>query len=386
VAPYADNYFQYNSAMQVSEAVLQGEGCSTCSGGLGTYTYTYTTSDNPDGYNSWATRTVETQPDGNVNIVYSNYAGEQMLFVQEDVSTGQQWDTYYEYDASGQVILMANPSAVTGFNDSYADLLNNGQYLSPDSGLITTYQYYASTTAGETTAGGVFGFQESNSIQQGANGTPILQETWQYYSHTANGITVDPLATDTVYRNTDGNGAETTSYSYTFFAGTVGMESMTTTLPVISAAQNGSGVAQQTESVFNTFGEDVWDKDEDGYITYTAFDLGTWAVVETITDVNTADTGEFSDLPAGWETPTGGGLNLITTYQVDALGRDVEMTSPGGNVTYTVYNDPAHEVRVYQGWDAATGMPTGPTQVYIDDIADGYTETLTMSAAPHLTE
>src|SRR5271156_7166226 len=78
VAPYADNYFQYNSDMQVSEAVLQGEGCSSCSGGLGTYTYTYTTSDNPDGYNSWATRTVETQPDGNVNIVYSNYAGEQM--------------------------------------------------------------------------------------------------------------------------------------------------------------------------------------------------------------------------------------------------------------------------------------------------------------------
>jgi hypothetical protein len=227
-----------------------------------------------------------------------------------------------------------------------------------------------------------YGYQESSSIQQGRDGTPVLQETWQYFSHTANGITVNPLASDTVYRNTDGTGAETTSFSYTFFAGTVGMESMTTTLPVISAVQNGSGVAQQTESVFNTFGEDVWDKDEDGFISYTAYDLGTWAPIETIQDVNTADASEFSNLPAGWETPTGGGLNLITTYEVDPLGRDIEITSPGGNVTYTVYNDAAHEVRVYQGWDAATGTPTGPTQVYIDDIADGYTETLTMSAAP----
>ena len=52
-----------------------------------------------------------------------------------------------------------------------------------------------------------------------------------------------PEATYTVYRNDDGTGAETTSYAYTWYTGTVQMESMTTTLPVISAAQNGPGVA-----------------------------------------------------------------------------------------------------------------------------------------------
>jgi hypothetical protein len=36
---------------------------------LGTYTYAYTTSGNTAGFNSWATKTVETLPDGNHIIV-----------------------------------------------------------------------------------------------------------------------------------------------------------------------------------------------------------------------------------------------------------------------------------------------------------------------------
>jgi RHS repeat-associated protein len=90
-------------------------------------------------------------------------------------------------------------------------------------------------------------------------------------------------------------------------------------------------------------------------------------------------------LPAGWSTPPGGGLHLATTLQVDTLGRDTRMIDPNGNITYTVYDDPNHETRVYPGWNAATGMPTGPTQVYREDRPGSYTELLTMSAAPHLT-
>jgi len=389
VAPYADNYFQYDSQGRVTEEVVQGEGCSSCSGGLGTYTYQYTESGNPNGYNSWAVKTVETLPDGNENIVYSDTYGEQMLLVYQDTTTGQQWDTFYRYDGQGRLILQANPSAVAGFNSAYADLLHNQngtyQYLENNSGLITLYDYYATSTATETTPGGVIGYQQDTKIEQGQQGTPILQETWQYYMHTANGISVVPLATDTVYRNTDGTGAETTSYSYDWYPGTVQMQSQTTTLPVISAAQNGPSVADQSESVYDMYGRDIWDKDGDGYITYTAYDPGTGAVVKSITDVNTANTSDFSNLPSGWSTPAGGGLNLVTTYQVDGLGRTIEETSPNGNVTYTVYDDPAHELRVYSGWDAATGMPTGPTQVYREDLPGSYTETLTMSAPPHLT-
>ena len=103
------------------------------------------------------------------------------------------------------------------------------------------------------------------------------------------------------------------------------------------------------------------------------------AVIETITDV---DTLRPSTLPDGWTTPTGGGLNLIDTEQVDALGRTIEETDPNGNVTYTVYDDPDHEVRTYPGWNSATDTPTGPTEVVREDEANGYVETLTMSATP----
>ena len=168
----------------------------------------------------------------------------------------------------------------------------------------------------------------------------------------------------------------------TYQSGTNQVASLTTTLPTITTAENGSNSANTTEVVYDTFGNPQWTKDASGYLNYTQTDTLTGAVVKTITDVNTADTGTFTNLPGGWSTPTGGGLQLVTTFVVDALGRVTEQTDPNGNVTYTVYNDPAHEVRTYEGWNSTTNRPTGPTQVYREDWSNGYTETLTMSAAP----
>jgi RHS repeat-associated protein len=397
VAPYAANYFQYDDQQRVTEAVVQGEGCSSCTGGLGTYTYSYTLSNNPAGFNSWAVKTVETLPDGNQNVMYSNAYGEQMLGVFANQTTGQQWETFYQYDGQGRVIKMANPSAVTGYDDSHADLLNNQggnyQYLSDHTGLITRYDYDSSTTATESTPGSVTGYQFDTQLQQGQLGTQIPQRTYQYYTHTGGGVTIHPWATDTKYRNDNGTGAETTTYSYTYFAGTTQIQSMTTTLPAISALQNGPGIADVDTSVYDLYGRVIWSRNSinptsgmaDGYISYTAYDPGTGAVVESITDVNTADPSDFSNLPPGWSTPPGGGLNLVTRYQVDNLGRTTGATDPNGNVTYTVYDDPAHEMRVYPGWNSGTGRPTGPTEVYRYDLPGSYRETLTMSAAPHLT-
>lgn len=52
-----------------------------CTGGQGTFTYTYADSANSPGVNSWATKTVETQPDGNQTTYYLNYLGQVMLKV-----------------------------------------------------------------------------------------------------------------------------------------------------------------------------------------------------------------------------------------------------------------------------------------------------------------
>ena len=113
--------------------------------------------------------------------------------------------------------------------------------------------------------------------------------------------------------------------------------------------------------------------------------------MKTITDVDTSMTTEFTGLPTGWTSPNSTPLNLITTDQVDALGRVTEETDPLGNVTYTVYIDTNHEVRTYPGWNPSTHTTTGPIEVTREyRPAPGaptgqqavYDETLTSDAAP----
>jgi YD repeat-containing protein len=390
VSPYPDEAYQYDGQQRVTQKVLAGAGSSAATpAGLGTFTYAYTTSSNADGYNSWAVKTVETLPDGNSNTVYTNTYGEVMLRSYQDAASGLVWNWFTAYDANGRVTLQAAPSAVTGYNDAYADLLNKQggtyQYLSNTTGLITTFDHYGTTTAGETTAGGVAGYWQDTKLQQGQLGTAILQAGAQYFLHAGGSGYMSPRATSTVYRNTDGTGTETTSSSYAWYSGTAQAQSITVSLPVIAASQNGPGTADVSTTFLDTYGRPSWGKDADGFLTYTAYDQASGAVVKTIDDVNTADTSDFSGLPSGWTTPTGGGLELITATQVDALGRATKATDPNGNVTYETYNDPNHETRVYRGWNSTTNLPTGPTEDYRVDRPGSYVEALTMTATPHLT-
>jgi RHS repeat-associated protein len=389
VAPYADNYFQYDSSQRVTLETAAGAGDSQTGGGLGTYTFHYAASGNVPGTDSWAMATAVGNPDGSSDTVYTNYALEVMLDDHLDPQSGLHTVQFYAYNALGQLVLAAAPQAVVRYDSNNADLLNNVngsyQYLSNSGGLITRYDYYATKTAGETTAGGVPSYLADAQLQQGQQGTLVPQEGWQYYAHAFQGQTVAPLAADTVYRNTGGTGAETTSFSYTWVAGTALLASETDTAPAVAAAQNGPGTADVSTTFFDPFGNTQWVKDPDGYIQYFAYDTATGAAVTAIADVNTALTGEFTNLPSGWGTPAGGGLNLVTADVVDGLGRTTQETSPAGNVSYTVYLDALHQERVYPGWNAGTNTPTGPTEVVRYDTANSYVETLTMSAAPHLT-
>jgi hypothetical protein len=199
-------------------------------------------------------------------------------------------------------------------------------------------------------------------------------------------VTVYPMASETVYRNPDGTGAETTSYSYTWYDISNAMQSQTVTHAVVSAAQNGPGTPDVETTVYDIYGRVIWTKDGGGFIKYTEYDPATGAVDKMITDVDTTRTTDFQNLPAGWVTPPGGGLHLETQIGVDALGREIQRVDPNGDITYTVYDDPDHEVRVYPGWNAATGMPTGPTQITREDRAHSpsYVEILTTSDPPNV--
>ncbi len=383
-APYADNYFQYENK-QVTLETVQGAGSSS-SGGLGTYTFSYTPSGNTAGFNSWNMKTVVGNPDGSSDTVYTNAYGQVLLADHYDPTGGTYTNQFYLYNFNGQLVLTAEPSAISSFSDANFDLLNNSQGyadLNSNSGLIARYDYYAATTATETAAGGVAHYLQDEQIQQGWDNTLLPQETWQYYAHSYNGQIIAPLASDTVYRNTDGSGAQTTSYAYTWYTNSAQIQSETDTAPVISASENGPGTADVSTTYYDAYGNAQWTKDADGFIQYDAYDPLTGALLTDIVDVNTADNSEFTNLPSGWSTPSGGGLNLATTDQVDALGRTTKETSPNGNITYYVYLDPQHEERIYQGWNGATA--TLPTEVLRDDSSGTYSEDLTMTATPHTT-
>ncbi len=424
VSTYADNYFEYDSTSKaVTKEIAQGAGCS-CSGGNGQGTFTYSRSGNTnsgytDDVNHWATKTIETLPDGNTNTIYSNYLGQTMLKVFTETSSGHEWGTYYSYDVYTHAVQWAEPSALNlpstlSTLDAYTDLLTNSggssNLLNANSGLIHVYQYAYSTTATSTTPGDVVNNLKSEGVQQGSTGTTITISSYQYTTHTADlntagdqaGKTVYPLSSFTEYHNTDGTGGQTTSYSYTWTTTSGGlatnyMTSATTTMPLISSSQNGPNTTYDVSTAFyDSFGRIQWMKDGDGYITYTAADLGTGIPVKEIADVNTSNTGDFSNLPGGWTTPSGGGLHLITTNVVDGLGRTTKVTDPNGNVTYTVHKDSAHEVRVYPGWQSGSSTTTGPvgvsredrsqTTVYVEDLTMAPSTISTTSGAPNGSE
>src|SRR5262249_46411440 len=94
-------------------------------------------------------------------------------------------------------ILKANPSAVTGYDDTKADLLNsvsgNYQYLSDNTGLIELMDFYSTTTATGTTAGGVAGWEQDHKIEHGETATPILENSTQYFLVSGGGATIVPV-------------------------------------------------------------------------------------------------------------------------------------------------------------------------------------------------
>ena len=159
---YASNYFEYDNYVNPNQSVTNdhmvvkeiahGGGCScSADGGQGIYTYAYQGNTNytVDGnYNQWKMRTTVNLPDGNTEIVYTNYAGEPILDVQKETATGRQWLTASHYDSNGNLVWQAHPSAVTGYSESYSDLVNyspstgTATDVSSNSGLVDVMDYY----------------------------------------------------------------------------------------------------------------------------------------------------------------------------------------------------------------------------------------------------
>lgn len=386
VDDYADHYLEFDVSDRVATHVAAGAGCSICSGGHGEFTYEYDANTIQGGSNVWKNKMTETLPDGNEYVYYTNAAGQVMLEVHEDTTTNAKWRTYQRFDSVGRAIYTAGPSNVTGHDEQYADLVNdqggNFQYLDDDDGLVLVHYYADATTATTSTAGDVAGFLFRTAIRHGETGSDVRQSQMTYILRDDGTYEYAFPASTTQYRNTDATGGQTTTWSYGWFSGTAQAESITTTLPTVTTAQNGPNTATSTVVFNDEYGRPIWMKDADGFLSFVEYDTKTGAVVKTIADVDHTETSDFANLPSGWTTPGGGGLHLISTFEVDHMGRTTKSTAPNGRVDYTVYDDDAHEVRYYPGWISGSNVPTGPITVVREDRANGYTETFTMSATP----
>lgn len=395
---YRDFYYEYDSDQKVT--IEAAPDCPSCgsSGGTSGDDFTRTVNGSypgspTDRFNTWKYKTVLTQPDTNTWTVYTNDLGQVMLKVFEDVvgGNGDKWRWFTKYDSGGRIVMQAMPSAVTGHNEAYDDLLHytsgNYQYLADSAGFIQIFEYYSSTggSVDEDTSGSVKDYLQFEKIKNGETGTAIKRREYEYYKRVgSNGETVYPIAKETVYPSDTNQSLKIeTSYAYEWFSGTTTISKRTTTLPSVASGQNGPGSSATREEVFDTFGNLTWTKDERGYITKMVYDAPTGRMTQRIDDVDTSQT---SDEPSGWTTPGDGGKHLVTDYTYDDLGRLTQTLGPSHTA---VVSGSATTVR-HASWtvykEATTGDQTWSASGYATGSSPSYTYTLVNPVSLTLTD
>jgi len=330
----ADNYFQYDSHQRVTLERIEG--------GSRTFTFDYINSSNAIAPNVWKSHTVETRPDGSQMTIYANSIGQPLIRKLSKTGVGA-WIDAYHYDANYRRLWHASPSAVIGYDDNQPDLAIT---LRDDAGLIEETEYYT-TTGG----GAVAGYLAARKLRHGSSGTPVPQFTLEYSTHTAGGVTVHPVAKQTTYQSDAGGDPTETTLAYSFHSGTTQVAETITTLPIVPTAQNGTNTAATRRDYRDMLGRPTWSMDERGFISHRTYNLATGAIAQIIQDV---DTSVVSGAPAGWNTPSGGGLNLVTDFQHDDQGRLLQTLGPIHSVelsgtptsirraTWNVYDDVQH--------------------------------------------
>ncbi|MDB5334827.1 MAG: repeat-associated core domain protein [Planctomycetaceae bacterium] len=398
---YADFFYEYDDQYRVISETVQS--------GSQTYSFDRTTSNFSNGFNRWKTRTVETLPDGNQNIVYSNYVAQPMLKIFK--SGDDEWYEFWKFDSNGWIILHAHSAAISGYDDTKADLLNlvdgNYQYLRDYDGLIDLYTYHQPS-----------GYKSAEMIRHGEKGDCFKLREYEYVpcceSSSSSSSSSAPSSSSpggdcrwflsklTVYPEdglSDGSSSSSsssssgsgcindntrtiiTTYSYTFWSGTCAIQQKTTTLPVIPIEQNGSGIAATRREYFDILGNNTWIMDERGFLTRNTFDIAKGGIIQTIVDV---DTSQVDNAPLGWMTPLDGGLHYITDYELDLQGRTIQSAGPAHKIdlgeggvaktirwiTWRVYLDATNQVWAGQGYQKVTDgtfVLANPVQISISD-------------------
>lgn len=389
--PYSDNWFEYDMYRRVKIERVRG---GTAVSGL-TY-YENPAAPGPDDVMVWNTYTVETLPDGSVNRVYSNNAGQPLASIHEEPVSGREWVKAWFYDTSFRLVLEAEPSAVESVTEPVGGsgpLIVNLYY---NAGLVHEWSFYSST---DPVTGKAAGFVETENVREGQYGTSATVKKWTYDSVTALGQTIHPVREEITFpvAGMPVADASHTSYERTYRtddagAPTLQVLQLTTTPPVVDSEQHGTGDAEPFDQVMNDENRVEWERNARGFINYYAYDTSIGARTQMIQDV---DTSLMSDVPDGWVTPEGGGRHLITDYLNDATGRNLRVLGPwftvdpstiGSSettplrvraVSYMLYRETRHEVWSAKGYvngedDSLSWHILGPVTIRLLD-ADGNT-------------
>ncbi|MDD4892334.1 MAG: hypothetical protein PHU85_20620, partial [Phycisphaerae bacterium] len=370
ISGYADRYFEYDAERRVTKIVSKGGG-SSLSGGFSTSQFTYGTGGNEADWSAWTYSRSESRSNGTNLLIYANYANETMATV---LTSGQdEWVDYYAYDSFGRQIKHAYPSAVEGYDPGLPDVveLTGG-------GLVEGIDYGTSTTATAATSGDVLGRVCKTWV---GNNTHVIS-SFQYEAHEADGATAYFVSGSTAYAGDISTDPRTVTYDRTWSGNGHQVSTLVTHYPAVAVDQNGSGQSTWSGVAFNAQGQPIWTRDQDGFLTYTVYDDATGGVKKVVEDADSAGKAvDLSQLPAGCQTPQGGGKNVVTTFVRDKLGRLIKSIDANGTATQAYYMDSQHEVRTWSR-DSA-GNIVGPVQiqrqVYLPSVTTGYAPTFTES-------
>ncbi|MDF1813853.1 MAG: RHS repeat-associated core domain-containing protein [Verrucomicrobiales bacterium] len=384
LAPYASHWFEFNGDARVTKEIVRG--------GESTYNFAWMTSDADPSLtdsNTWYRQCTETRPDGTKKIVYTNRGGSLILSILEEIASGDRWYEYRTYDSQNRVLQKVSSEAVQSVSEPANVSGSLSVTLKANDGLITVNSYFSSD---DFPNGEVEGYLASRGVKEGSSGSVVITHKWTYDTQTVGSASVHPVKEELVFMTAGvpDNEASTTTYTRTWYTDTLQEKQVTTTMPVVSTSQHGTGNNETTDEIYDENGFNIWSRDGRGIITRRFFDLVTGAVSRIIND---ADPSQLDDPPAGWSAPSFGGANLITDIINDKLGRPIRVLGPEhaavvdeegtGNlcesasvtaktvrsVEYTVYLCPRHQTWMAKGYVSGFATPNeswhllGPVQI-----------------------
>ena len=352
---YATKYYEYDAKQRVIlERVDRNRKLITLE---------YTEYPDTKDRNAVHRKTVETGAFGEQNIVFTNSHG-QVLLREEVAPPGTEEPSviyYFRYNGGGKRTHKYSAGVVLGYTVVAGQQTTLALDFAPDKGKIEIAQYHGNWYGAKSMS-----FRKT--LQNGTEGTPIVQEEILYDNHNVNGKPNWRVKQDTRFADEEAKSAIATAYRYELYPGTDKVMQKTTILPIVPKEQNGTGVAATIVEWFDKKGRLLWWKHELGIIGYSQYD-SEGRQVKTIQDVDTAKTADFSvEVPKGWATAQDAGKHLVTEYEYDTRGRMTQVLYPqnesvdeNNNVVtarkanWTVYDDARRRTMRASGYITAEG-------------------------------